>query len=162
MCTHIYIYTLVGGFNHLDEWVNGKDYSHILWKNKKCSKPPISIYIYKYVYMYVCIEYNMYINGFRRYSDSYFSLDGCQKWVICGMTFHLRPITRRWWCDGPVMGPKQSQTLVVNHSVLQSGGRASRWVLPGVFACFVPVDVWETSAAAFRASSVKNTFCMAP
>ena len=52
-------------------------------------------YIYKYVYMYVCIEYNMYINGFRRYSDSYFSLDGCQKWVICGMTFHLRPITRR-------------------------------------------------------------------
>ena len=23
--------------------VNGKDYSHILWKNKKCSKPPTSI-----------------------------------------------------------------------------------------------------------------------
>jgi hypothetical protein len=40
----VYIYILVGGFNHLEkyEFVNGKDYP-IMEKNK-CSKPRISIY----------------------------------------------------------------------------------------------------------------------
>ena len=43
------IHYLVGGFNHLEkyEFVNGKDYMyHILWKIKKCSKPPTSYVLY--------------------------------------------------------------------------------------------------------------------
>ena len=32
---------LVGGFNHLEKYESQwEGLSHILWKNKKCSKPP--------------------------------------------------------------------------------------------------------------------------
>ena len=39
---HIYIYTLVGGFNHLEkyEFVNAKDDIPYLMENKTYSKPP--------------------------------------------------------------------------------------------------------------------------
>ena len=38
-----YIYILVGGFNHLEKYESQwEGLSHILWTNKKCSKPPIS------------------------------------------------------------------------------------------------------------------------
>jgi len=42
----MYIYILVGGFNHLEKIVNGKDAIPYIVGNIRCSKPPTSIYIY--------------------------------------------------------------------------------------------------------------------
>ena len=38
---------LVGGFNHLEKYESQwEGLSHILWTNKKCSKPPTRSFIY--------------------------------------------------------------------------------------------------------------------
>jgi hypothetical protein len=38
---------LVGGFNHLEKYESQwEGLSHILWKNKTCSKPPTRFMIY--------------------------------------------------------------------------------------------------------------------
>ena len=44
---HVYIYILVGGFNHLEKMSSsmGRIIPYIM-ENKKCLKPPTSIYIY--------------------------------------------------------------------------------------------------------------------
>ena len=44
------IYILVGGFNHLEKIVNGKDAIPYIVGNIRCSKPPTSIYIYNITY----------------------------------------------------------------------------------------------------------------
>jgi hypothetical protein len=45
-----YVYILVGGFNHLEKIVNGKDAIPYIVGNIRCSKPPTSIYIYNITY----------------------------------------------------------------------------------------------------------------
>ena len=43
---------LVGGFNPSEKYESQwEGLSHIIWKNKKCSKPPTSIYTYQHVLM---------------------------------------------------------------------------------------------------------------
>ena len=56
------MYTGLSCNNHLEkyEFVNGKDDIPYVMENKKCSKPPTSIYIYictytSYIYLYIYI-----------------------------------------------------------------------------------------------------------
>ena len=77
LSTYMYIYILVGGIPtplKKYEFVSWDGDSQNLWKKNPCSKPPISICLYSYVYclwilrMYIYIYLSIYID-IDRYQD---------------------------------------------------------------------------------------------
>ena len=88
-CMHVYIFLydythiLVGGFKHLEQYQSmGRIIPYIIMENKKCSKPPTSIYNYTFLYNYTYTYPICSMDGIFTYMTGWI-------WGKCWYMFHI-------------------------------------------------------------------------